>query len=450
MEAHREARLEKAWRSNEDECGSTCENTGEIPLTNPPGPKQTRIPCPSAIHQGTTAHQLTQFKYDMPLAEHPLGTVLPKATGKLEVFKVEEPIREALHQPKDITRVLNDWITTDKAQLGLHVCTFKDATFVTLTWIHLLLDAMGRSVLLKAWTAMLEGREDDVPEFHGYDTDPLKNLGASPSTLAALGLSPKIEESVLKSKQLGGLAMAKFVYNYMWEIVFHPREHGRIICMPASYLSTLRARCLKDLDTLDPSLLTTNSSTGRPFLSDGDILCAWTTRLLARANPTLLTASAATRTMHVMNVLGMRDLLSSATDGYAALLPSSKEAVYIANCTSAIASLFTMQDFLTLPLGHIAAHLRRDLSVQATRAQVEASQRLACANGAYAQGMVGTGDMVLSAFTNWTKAKLFEADFSAAVAREAEGKEKGRRGRPVYIHSDPNRGKGFEMVVLWV
>ncbi|KAL6709483.1 hypothetical protein ACN47E_001418 [Coniothyrium glycines] len=387
----------------------------------------------------------TKTKYDMTVSANPVTANLPRGNSKLEIFNLEDPLRETLGL-KDNTRLLADWLYADKAQLGLHVCTFNDGTFVILIWIHTLLDAMGRNALLKAWTAMLDGREEDVPEFFGYDSDPLAKLGAPPHEVAVNGSeTPKIEDFVLKEQQVGGLGFAKFIYNMIWETFWYPKEHGRVICMPPSYFSALKQRSFKELESLDPSLLTINSTTGKPFLSDGDILMAFTTQLIARSNPELQTASAATRTIHLMNVFGMRDILSTTSCGYTPLLPKDK--VYIANCVSSISSLLTLHDFLTMPLGHLAARIRRDLTIQGTRAQLEASQRLARPNGGpYQPVLFGSGDMVLSAFSNWTKAKLFATDFSAAIVTEATIlRTAGARGKPVFIHPDSNIAKGFTL-----
>ncbi|KAF1967301.1 hypothetical protein BU23DRAFT_592715 [Bimuria novae-zelandiae CBS 107.79] len=350
----------------------------------------------------------TKAAYEISVSEHPVTAKMPRGRGKLEAFDVSEPLSDAL-QLKDNTRVLADWINTDVAQLGLHACTFTDATFVTVMWLHTLLDAMGRRALFKAWTAVLEGRDDDVPSFAGYDSNPLAPLGAPPSPPTSPGgTPPKLEPHVLAPNLLRGLGFLRFVLNMIWEVHFHPTEAGRMICMPASYLSALRARAFADLTTLPASQVTLNASTGKPFLSDGDILCAWLTQLLARANP---------------------------LPGHHLSSVPHPTPEYIANCACAISSLFTMKDFIALPLGHIAARLRRSK------------------NGSVAPTLFSTRNISLSAFTNWAKARLFETDFSAAIVREATVRDAvvkevgsmGKRGRPVYIHPRSTAGKGFSV-----
>lgn len=55
-----------------------------------------------------------------------------------------------------------DWIYSDRTQLHIHVVRFQDATLVTQTCLHTLMDTVGRSALLKSWCAVLGGREGDV------------------------------------------------------------------------------------------------------------------------------------------------------------------------------------------------------------------------------------------------------------------------------------------------
>ncbi|KAH7401364.1 hypothetical protein BKA66DRAFT_406177 [Pyrenochaeta sp. MPI-SDFR-AT-0127] len=378
----------------------------------------------------------THESHDMSLSQHPIGAKFPRANGSLQVIGDLEPLRD-ITIPKNNTTVLADWIYTDKAQLGLHIVNFTDATLVTLTWMHTLLDAMGRHALLKAWTAVLDGREDDVPEFWGYDFDPLEKLGAPGVRQAASATeSAKEDEFVLKDQQVKGWNLYKFIFNHKCESFFYPNEETRILVMPASYFATLKKRALQDLESADTSLLTMSfkdPKNPKPFISDGDILCAWLTRLMASSNPSIL-ASPGSRTIHILNAFGMRDLLSNTAPQ---LIP--RGTAYIGNCVSAMHTFLSQQDFLSLPLGHLAAHFRRDLVLQGTRAQVEANQALAKANGGQ-QILYGDGDMAMMVFSNWLKAKFFDTDFSPAIVKDG-GKGAGK-GKPVYIHVHGTIGKG--------
>ncbi|KAF1934753.1 hypothetical protein EJ02DRAFT_439675 [Clathrospora elynae] len=383
----------------------------------------------------------TQTKYDMPFSEHQIGALFPdvKDGGDVQTFDVLDSLH-VLTQTENSTVVLADWIYTDKAQLGLHVVNFQDATLVTITWLHTLLDAMGRQALLKAWTAVLEGRGGDVPEFWGYDFDPLEKLGA-------------LQESEAKAEDhsIGPDSLEREKESPIQTITATQpqRGDGRMIYIPASYMSRLRTSALHDLSTLDPADLTlsfSNTLPPTPFLSDGDILCAWLTRHIATSHPYF----SATRPVVLVNVLGMRDVLTTSTDHYDALIP--KGVAYIGNATSGIASSFGAGQFLDMPLGHVAARLRKDLVAQGTREAVETSQRAPFHPGRETkkEGDVDTAPAVF-VFTNWAKANFFETDFSAVIVGEdvrdegegREGVEKGARGKPSYIHVYGTDQRGF-------
>ncbi|KAF2844105.1 hypothetical protein T440DRAFT_559793 [Plenodomus tracheiphilus IPT5] len=347
----------------------------------------------------------SKIEHNFSLADHPLSKVLPRPNGTLQSFNTAPLLRECLDL-KDNQRYLADWLYTDKAQLGLHIVTFIDATFITLTWSHTLCDALGLRALFDAWITTLEGREDDIQDFLGYDSNPLNALDDA---------APVIEEFVLKDKLLTGLGKLHFLFNFIWESIFYPSESSHMVCMPGTYLEHLRREAYADLVTAPTELITyTNNNPShpdaqpKPFLSDGDILLSWTCRLLTASNPTLRSPP---RPLLLLNVMDLRSLISTATDGYASIIPKSK--AYVHNCVAASFSFFPRAtDILTQPLGHVAARIRKDLAMQRRRTQVEAMQRLARQNP---HSLCGSGDMVLSAFSNWEKAKFFGVDFGAAV-----------------------------------
>jgi hypothetical protein len=328
--------------------------------------------------------------------------------------------------------LLKDYIHSDRAQLGVHITSFEDGTFVTITWLHTLMDAMGIATLFRAWQAVLEEREEDVPDFVGCDEDPTKQLG--------IQKTQETGESVLKPKKLGLLGIAGFILNFVWDIFWYPTDDGRMVVMPASYFSKIKAQALEDLESLPKEKITyDNASSGpdrKPFLSDGDILASWLLRLMARANTSIRDAPA--RTVAVLNIFCMRDLLRSTSPQ---LL---KEGSYLHNCTTPIFSHFTSHDFFSMPLGHVAARIRSDLVVQSSRGQIEAWFGLAKAGGGPA--LFGDASMALCSLTNWSKAKLYETDFSSAILKDAGGQiESAGRGKPSCIHVFLGTPKGFSV-----
>jgi hypothetical protein len=404
--------LEEVGREVAIECISTTALLHIHDLTHLQAQGKLEYHVPAQYTQDRPPINYSHIVEAMPLAEHPLGARIPRPNGKLQCCGDLGHFR-VLSDERNNTK-LKDWIYSDKAQLGLEIINLSDATFVTITWLHTLLDAMGRHALLRAWQAVLEGRDDDVPPFIGYDTNPFADLGSEKTTT---------EEFVLKDKQVGKLGLARFVFNYMAESYWYPIDEGRMICMPSSYFAKLKAQAYADLKTLDKEQLTFSiSNAATPFLSDGDIITAFLLPIVARTNPSIAN-SAPTRMIAMANVMGMRDVLRNTLPP---LLP--QHGAYIHNCVIPIWSHFTVDEYLNLPLGHIAARIRKDLVLQSTRAQLDARQALA-ANGGI---LFGSGDMAMVTMSNWSKARLFETDFSAAIVDGADV-QKGI-GKPKYIH----------------
>ncbi|KNG52712.1 lysr family regulatory protein [Stemphylium lycopersici] len=409
---------------------------------------------PAQYTQNRPPINFTWKTHRMRLEEHPIGNKFPtvKDSDQIQVFDILFSLR-GLTQTEGSTVVLDDWLYTDKAQLGLHVVNFEDATLVTMTWLHTLLDVMGRQALLTAWKAVLEGRDEDVPEFWGYDFDPLEKLGAPvehDDTLSKDSIADRQVSGIDEKKGLVRMTIAsvkaglqrfldlKSIFTYLYSRIFKSQkaQSGRMLYMPASYMARLRASAMRDLASLDPLQITynnTSSPSPKPFLSDGDIFSAWLTRHLVACNPTLLD-SPPPRPLLFLNVLGTRDVLSTATSKYSALIPKGK--AYVGNCTAGITSQFTLQQFLSLPLGHVAARLRKDVVGQATREAVEASQRAGPGEQQTSASPPDTSMApVVFVFSNWAKAKLFDTDFSAAVVDSGgKGCEDGvERGKPTFI-----------------
>ncbi|KAF2470369.1 uncharacterized protein BDR25DRAFT_34308 [Lindgomyces ingoldianus] len=385
------------------------------------------------------AINFTHASHSTSISDHPLASQIPHATSSLSVSGNIERFRDIL-TPPDQPSKLEDWIYTDRAQLQLHVVSFTDATLVTLTWLHTLLDAMGRNQLLRAWSAMLEGREQDIPDLYGYDFDPLATLGAPKSLpdskLEDNDADEEEEPFVLAHKMLKGWKMLLFAFRFVWDLTMHRAEHQRMICIPPSFLSNLKTSAMADLKNISPLSIvmdTSNPSFSKPFLSDGDILAAWWLRTLIPSQPWSHRASPR-KTIAFMNVFGMRSVLTTTAP---ALLPPGPGTAFISNAVMAIHSHFTFQGLLSKPLGLVAAQIRTDLAQQSTRSQVDAQARL-MRNGWRDSGyapVYGESDMAIAVISNWTKGRMFETDFSAAVV--SGGRRAGSmRGRPSYVQAD--------------
>ena len=301
---------------------------------------------------------------------------------------------------------IEDWLYTDRPQLSLHIMSFEDATLVSLTWPHTLQDVMGLAELFKAWSPVLNGRVNEVSDLQGVEIDPIATFGENCR-----------EEGVLKRHRMTGLYFVLFVINYVLEIVLHPKESFRNVCLPASAIIKLKAQAMSEVRVTDPNA----------YVSEGDVVCAWWARHAA-----LHLEGKRDRTISVMNAYDLRPTLS--TTRATTLKPLLRANVpYIGNCVQSVFAFIPLSELLAKPLSYTALAIRNSIIEQGSFAQQESL--------AYEIKRISTppvyggsrGMMVV--FTNWTKAGLYDIDFSAAVVKKKEGRREDRIGKPSYLHT---------------
>ena len=259
------------------------------------------------------------------------------------------------------------------------------------------MDVMGQAAFLSAWSSVLAGRATEVPPV----------LGAQEDVLLALtddATSAPQEEYVLKSKQLKGLAFVKFGARFAWDMLTGAKPLTQTIHIPKSVVTTLRARAEADLTNFHIGATTTaeQGENKMPFISDGDILTAFTLHCIASSLP-------APRPLTALHAMNARFRLPSLINA---------KGVHVSNM---LVPGFTFLDpaMSTGPLGTIALHNRQKLLEQATEAQVLASLREQRVSGDPSTLLYSDADALLVPFTDWTKAKFFTSaiDFSPAVVR---------------------------------
>nr|POE77759.1 hypothetical protein CFP56_09402 [Quercus suber] len=304
---------------------------------------------------------------------------------------------------------LEDWIFSDSPPLSLRIVTFTDATLLTLSWSHVFLDAVGRTTLFKAWLAVMDGREEDVPPFVGYETDPFEVLD---------GKTPP-EKYVFYGVMLSGLNFALFVVYMILEFVFHPKQTSRAVLLPAAMIQALREQALEDL-----TVSARSSSDSRPFVSEGDVILAW----WAKVNAAALQLSPS-QPINVMNVMNFRGILDE-------VLPPDQ--AFIGNATGVIYTQMTAKELLAEPLGSTAIRIRRSLEQQKTPEQVEAyiSLHKSVLRKTGHGPVVGPANQQMITLSNWHRARFFEYDWSSAVVKVGKplDSRKNKVGRPSYIH----------------
>jgi hypothetical protein len=341
----------------------------------------------------------------MAIEKHKLAKKLPKADGTISIWPSPLDFKTFAAR-SDAPITLKNILSRDTPQVSLHITTFTNATLVAILWPHTLMDIMGQQAFLYAWSLVLAGRESEVPHVLGAREDVLHNIIDDPAE--------KATEYILKSKQLKGFPFIKFGARFVWDMLRSPAPETRTICLPKKAMAYLRLQAEADL-------VASNTEEKQPFISDGDILTAWTMRAVATSlpRPRLMTA------LHAMNARFRLPLLVNAPG------------VYLQNMLVPVYT-FLSPELATGPLGLIALSNRQHLSEQATEVQVLASLREEQRKGGFSGRIYSDADALLMPFTNWTKAKLLHtADFRPAVvsAHDEETTRCNPPGTPTFHHA---------------
>lgn len=325
--------------------------------------------------------------FDTTIDAHPLASRLPKAVSKPTLFPGCHIFHDLATRHDHPTKI-TDWTQTDHPPLSVHLVSFQDATLFTLSWSHVLLDAVGRQGLLTAWIAVLDGREHDVPHVIPLSEDPSGEI--------AKGAKP--EDSMLYKACLTGIWFAMFVINMIVNVLLHSKTDERMICLPGPWVEDLRQRAMQETRSEASSALV-------PFLSHGDVLHAWLSKLTVSSQKIRRS-----RPVNLMNIYNIRGLFEDA-------LPA--KSVYIGNASFPTQTIMTAEELSKISMGEAALRLRNDLTQQRTVAEVKAlvafQKETVPKTGRSPLG--GPWNQCMVSLSNWHKARFFDFDFSAAVIR---------------------------------
>ncbi|KAJ5129364.1 Transferase [Penicillium bovifimosum] len=336
----------------------------------------------------TTEHQ------DQNITTHPLASQMP-AIKEADTQNPKVHVIDCMSKYNSLFRhetapsCLQDYLENDIPQLFIHTLLFNDATLLGVTFQHTLTDAMGLSGLIKAWTAVLSGKEE-VPPFLGFDEDILeKHTEDRPASQHALA------GNVFGWFQLGVAAIWKW-----WEEFRFPVLQDKGLVIPAEVVRRLREQTMRELDT--------GGEGPRPFVSESDVLLAWlATMLIPAHNPSPQCP------VNIANVFDIRSALALPSPG-----------VYIGNATLGASAAFEAGEFGSAGanplsdcrLGSVAMKIRRALELQRTKEQVFASSALGkeTLRKTGHLPMVGQPGQLSILCTNWGRGGFFDVDFGGA------------------------------------
>ena len=358
---------------------------------------------PKQYTEDRPAFIMTHAKHHQSIHEHPLACRLPRTTNQPTVFGERNKSFIPLITNGDEPKKLEDWIYTDRPPLSVHVVSFTDAILMTLTFSHTFIDAVGRQSLLAAWTAVLNGREEQVPPFVGYHEDPIIKLdGRTPG-----------QKFALYDKTLSGFAFFKLVASVIWENVRYPETEDRTFCLPSQFVQDLRKQAMDDI-----------AKTGDNFVSEGDVLFAWWAKTASKAY-----GFPSYQRINLVNVTNMRGVVDD-------VLPPDK--AFIHNAATATNTWLRVADVMGENLGQTALRIRHSLLEQRSQEQMQAyiSHYVQSLKTTGRTPMYGYPDEVRFFFSNWHKARFFDVDFSGAVTRTGLPLEQraNKIGRPSYIN----------------
>jgi hypothetical protein len=330
---------------------------------------------------------------DSNILDHPLGSKLPLKSDGPSIHRIEPEFRQFDGRPNFPN--FEKMTKHDIPPISVHVTSFNDATIVALSWPHQLTDAMGGKDLLAAWSLVLAGREEEVPEVVGAREDILKH----PDITAR-----NDEEYVLEKHRLTGVAFLMFQLRFLWDYLWSGAREKRIIYLPNDSIQRIKAQVKEDIAANFTDVETA------PWVSENDSLMAWITRAFASSEPT-------SRPITALNFLNLRFRIPL-------LLQST--GVFLQNMCI---GTFT---FLSAPVargsvGQIALENRRHTAEQGTDEQsrrvlnriieeVEA-KKAPCI-------LHGPSDSVFIIFNNVIKLEVIKiVDFAPAMIRQGESSE---------------------------
>ncbi|KAI9147834.1 lysR family regulatory protein [Paramyrothecium foliicola] len=352
----------------------------------------------------STARPAVAFRHaqhSMSIRDHPIASKMPRSASKEPAVVASPDDFTPLMSRDDDPRSIKDYLRSDRPQISLRVESFEDATLVSLAWPHTLMDAGGRKDLLEAWQAVLEGRDDDVKPLCGAAADPLATLGQQPG-----------ETFAMADKRLSGLQMIMYALRVVLDVFWQRAEEGYMLCLPSWLVQDLHKEAVANLPELPGG--------EKPFVSEGDAVCAW----LARASIPHISPRS-TQTIAIANPLGLRYRFRD-------LLPATHAYPSNAIIVSAVA-LLPARDVHNKPLGYVASEIRRSLAEQGSREQIDA--RWALERSSKFPFLLGDVGMHILTFSNVVRADFFATDFSAAVVGRDAG-DAGpthKIGRPSYV-----------------
>ncbi|KAJ5771161.1 uncharacterized protein N7511_003212 [Penicillium nucicola] len=376
---------------------------------------------PEKFTKERPAISFAHIDHAMPTASHPSASQIPKPTESPAIVADPDQLQDLAWGPEYSPGGINDYLSSDKPVLGLRVNSFTDKTVVVLQWQHVAFDALGLQYVVNAWNATLWGKTEEVPTPVPYTTDPFESFET--------GSRPTAETHILSERNVGLAGLIRWGLGYGFDMLARAKEN-RMLCVPKSYWQPQLDRALSELHA---EAAANGDDKSKVFLTENDIITAWVLRCVVGEM-----GMDPQRTVAASIAMSLR----KAFEGD--LIPASCDQPYIGNAYGWANILTTAEDVMRKPMSWLAQQIRFAINFQGTPAQHEAYYAAVRTAGyGLPVAIFGDGGMAQVGFSNWTKAGLFDLDFSPAV----QGTDGGSAPcRPCYIqenHGPIKPGDGF-------
>ncbi|KAB5517537.1 hypothetical protein GE09DRAFT_1179227 [Coniochaeta sp. 2T2.1] len=186
--------------------------------------------------------------HGVPVASQHAASRIPSPSHRPAVVGDPDDLADLAWEPGDSPGGIKDYLNTHRPVLGLRVNSFTDKTVVVLQWQHVAFDALGMQHVVEGWSSMLWGKEGEIPTPCNSDVDPFHPL--------ADGSRPATETHVLNGRRVGLGGMLRWGLGYGVDMLLRAKENRM-----------LRAEALEK-----------GEDVSKVFLTENDILTAWTLR----------------------------------------------------------------------------------------------------------------------------------------------------------------------------
>lgn len=313
-----------------------------------------------------------------------------------------------------------DYTSKGYSQILMHVVTFTDATFVSLTWPHTMTDGRGWADIFRAWSASMAEKSASIPRFMGYDLD----------TMDKFGYDEDVEQSLQEPERRNLAAVPGALARQAANALHEPKMKSRVFCLPADVLRHIDDK-------------TTRNMTRYCFVHEIDVVKGWATNVVCSHMGT------SSRRVCIHSFLDLRERLPARFPAVGA---------FVQNATFPYITQILAKDLVHGRFGDTAVAVYQSRDRMGEPEQLAATAKMLRSSGMRDRYQaLGDPDGHHIYFIDWSHDGLLDSiDFSPAVETSThdgaheddgfsissaapaatEGETRATKGKPSYFHTD--------------